>query len=252
MKKNVSTYSKSAPESIQALFNNIAKDYDRTNALLSFQLHKIWNRTLILEMLKGAPKTDTPKNLLDLCSGTGDIAFGYLKRSLKNDTPLGHAYLLDFSTEMLACAKHKAKKLSLDESQITYIQGDATAISLKDESVDSVTIAYGLRNVNSSENCAKEVLRVLRPGGRFGILELTRPSNSFMRFGHSIYLNTILPYLGRLFASDKQAYCYLSQSIQSFLSPSSITTMLKATGFCRTWTKPLMGGIATLIFGEKG
>lgn len=237
------TYSKQDPETIQKLFGNIATQYDRTNSVLSFQLHKRWNG----ELIKAISEGEAPRILLDLCCGTGEIALTYLKK-----TPVRcQAYLLDFCEEMLQCAKIKAEEQLLHHHTLSYLRADAQNIPLPKESVKACTIAYGIRNVKDPKRCIEEVYRVLEPGGRFAILELTQPENSLLRFGHKCYLRFVLPQIGRLLTKDKAAYQYLCQSIQHFVNPQVIESQMKESGFIQTYRRPLNGGIATIIFGRK-
>ncbi len=236
-------YAKQNPDSIKALFNDIARNYERGNAILSFQTYRLWNRALIREIYSGSH----PKTLLDLCCGTGDIAFPYL-RSQKDPVT---AYMLDFSSGMLACAKEKARKMQLSRHEIHYLEADAQSIPLEDNLIDAATAAYGIRNIKDPSQCFHETLRVLKPGGRFGILELTRPENSFLRLGHHLYLRTALPILGKIATSNKKAYEYLCNSIHEFVSPDRVADSLITTGFSQVSINPLFGGIATLILAEK-
>jgi len=232
-------YKKEEPSSIAAMFDKIAKEYDKTNAILSLSLHKRWNRKLVDKACVNRPKV-----LIDLCAGTGEITYEYLRR-------LEHphvAHLVDFSGEMLACAKHKGKDLPHD---IHYHQADVQKLPLESSIGDAATIAYGIRNVKDPLRCIQEVHRVLKPNGTFGILELTRPSNPFLAFGHRLYLQKFVPTLGKMFASDKGAYEYLCNSIKGFAEPSKISKMLTQTGFKNIQITPLWGGIATLITSQK-
>lgn len=231
-------YSKQDPESIQAMFGSIAKSYDRTNAILSFQMHRWWNRQLVQHVAQQG-------TLLDLCCGTGEIAFTFLRKAQKPTT----AYLLDFCSQMLDCARAKAKPF--ETHQLHYLQADAQEIPLPAETADCATIAYGIRNVQNPQKCVQDVFRVLKKGGNFGILELTNPTNPFLRFGHQIYLKTCLPLLGRLFASNQEAYDYLQRSIGAFIKPEELEKLLQSAGFVHTARIPLTGGIATIILGQK-
>lgn len=229
-------YQKTAPETIQTLFSSIAPHYDRANSVLSFGFHKLWNQSLATSL---SPAT----NLLDLCAGTGEIAFSFLKTN-----PLAKATLLDFCPQMLSVAKEKG---ALFEKRFSLVTGDAQNVLLPDQSFDAVSVAYGIRNVASPGRCFKEVYRLLLPGGSFGILELTRPNSKWLRLGHALYLKTLLPLLGKWVAKDKKAYQYLSQSIQSFISPTDLKRQLQETGFSSVKIQPLMGGVATLILAKK-
>lgn len=236
-------YDKSAPETIRQMFDSIAKQYDLTNAILSFNMHKRWNKTLIDKAI--AP--NRPETFLDLCCGTGAIALPYLSSTEKPVT----AYLLDFSEGMLTCAKARAQKYPVKQHAIHYLQADAQVIPLLAESVDCVSIAYGIRNIKDPSRCLMEVSRVLKPGGMFGILELTQPTNPLLRWGHRFYLTNVLPLIGKVAASNEDAYKYLCNSISSFVPPEKLTALLLESGFSDVKCHPLMGGIATVITGTK-
>lgn len=236
-------YQKERPETIRAMFDTIAKQYDRANSILSFNLHKSWNSRLTSSVLQNNSCT-----LLDLCSGTGEIAFNYLK---KTEHPC-RIYLMDFSPEMLECAKKKAKKLKLESHTLSYLVGDVQQIPLLEGEIDCATIAYGIRNVQNPKKCFEEVLRVLKPGGHFAILELTQPENPLLKFGHQIYLKGVLPLLGKWFTSDGDAYRYLCNSIQQFIKPKELKTLLTEVGFHDVKSIPLLGGVATLFKAKKG
>ncbi len=238
------TYQKNQPESIQHMFGSIADQYDRTNAILSFNLHKKWNQKLIETICT----KECPKKYLDLCSGTGEIAFNLLEKAGR---PV-EAFLLDFCKEMLDCAKEKHRKIeNAIEHQVRFLHADAQDIPLPSESIDIVTIAYGIRNVKSPEACIQDVYRVLKPGGRFAILELTKPSNLFFRLGHKIYLRTLLPLIGKVTASNQMAYQYLSNSIHSFISPKDLEQLLQDAGFIHSSITSLTFGSATIITAYK-
>lgn len=237
------TYNKQDPETIQALFNDIAKNYDVGNAVLSFQMHRLWNRKLIREAVAKNP----PAVYLDLCCGTGEIGLSYLKNYQDHPSKL---IFLDFSQEMLECAKEKAKKVQT-KTQIDFLQADAMQIPLSDQSVNCATVAYGIRNVKDPAKCIQEVYRVLQHDGIFAILELTRPANSFLRFGHKLYLKSVLPTIGRLLTSNKNAYQYLCDSIHSFIPPEILEQFLIECKFREIQRISLAGGIATLLIAKK-
>jgi demethylmenaquinone methyltransferase / 2-methoxy-6-polyprenyl-1,4-benzoquinol methylase len=233
-------YDKNQPETIQEMFSSIAKGYDRTNAILSLGLHRYWNRALVKRVTQGLDTT-----LLDLCAGSGDIAYTYLK---SHSTPQ-RAILIDFCPEMLACAKEKARKLQWH--QISFIQADVQALPLENQSVTNATMAYGIRNVKDPKKCFEEVYRVLAPGGCFGILELTQPTHPLIRSAHAFYLKRILPLVGKWLTDNREAYRYLCNSIQAFISPIALEQMLRDVGFKETALQRLTFGTATLIFGRK-
>lgn len=236
-------YQKNKPETIQAMFGSIATQYDRTNAILSFQLHKRWNSQLVNTIMRSYDFSAGA----DLCCGTGEIAFTYLRKASHPCT----LYMIDFCSEMLTCAQEKAKKLKLNDHKLTYIQADVQEIPLGNESIDYATIAYGIRNVQDPAKCFNEVYRVLKHKGRIGILELTEPRNPLIRFGHRLYLRTFVPILGKLLTSNQEAYNYLCRSIQGFIKPQELALLLFDSGFRNIEIKPLHGGIATIISADK-
>lgn len=229
-------YQKSAPNSIQSMFGTIASNYDRANNIFTFGIHKIWNRKLIKLM---GPAT----HLLDLCAGTGEVALEFLR-----SYPDATATLIDFCPEMLELAEKKGKEL---KRRFEILQGDVQNISLPSNSFDAATISYGIRNVEDSNRCFREVSRLLRPGGRFGILEATCPSSSLLRSMHRAYLKLALPLFGKMAAKNVHAYKYLASSIESFLSPSELEKQLYAAGLTPLARHSLCGGVATILIAEK-
>lgn len=232
-------YKERSSSQVQNLFGKIAKRYDLANGILSLKLHSLWNQKLAAS-LKGP-------TLLDLCAGTGEIAY----RFLNLHTSPQHALLLDFCPEMLAIAQSKQGRYKEKGHSLDFIQADAAKIPLPDASVDSVSIAYGIRNVVDQESCLSEVYRVLKPGGTFAILELTEPKSKLLQKLHRFYLNTILPKLGGLITQEKEAYQYLSTSIQACIKPEAIQHKLEMAGFRSTTLTPLSFGISTLILSKK-
>jgi demethylmenaquinone methyltransferase / 2-methoxy-6-polyprenyl-1,4-benzoquinol methylase len=238
-------YSKNSPQTIQSMFNSIAKRYDLTNTILSLSLHKRWNRSLARHVLQ---QKSSKHVLLDLCSGTGDIAFDYLRMS----TSSCHAHLIDFSSEMLEYAKRKALGFCLSPPhQLSYIEANVQQLPFPDEFADCATMAYGIRNVENPALCIQDVFRVLKPGGCVGILELTRPKNLILRLGHQFYLRVLMPFLGKCLTNNQQAYQYLCNSIQTFIAPHELENLLKMNGFLHTRCYSLAGGIATILIGYK-
>lgn len=236
-------YDKNNPESIKSLFGSIAKQYDRTNAIISFNMHRFWNFCLVKSVLSGKE----PKRYLDLCCGTGEIALPFLNKQKTS----WETHLLDFCPEMLEVAKLRAEKLKVNHHNISYHQADAQEIPLKDASIDRITMAYGIRNIPNPDKCFKDIYRVLDKGGQVAILELTKPKNSVLRVAHSFYLTACLPIIGKLATSNKEAYQYLCDSVKSFTEPELLEYKLKNIGFKKTTIIPLIGGIATIIRAEK-
>lgn len=224
---------------VRDLFSSIATDYDRGNQFLSFNLHRSWNRRLAKSVAKKAENG----SYLDLCAGTGDIAFALHRLGVKTKS----SCLLDFCPEMLNIAMKKCPS----DFEPTYLTADATDIPLPPNSIDAVTIAYGIRNVSSPSKCFAEVFRCLKPGGQLALLELTRPNNALVRLGHTLYLTTLLPLLGHLITNNRSAYTYLSSTIRSFSSPEVLASQLQEVGFLKPTITPLFFGTATLIHASK-
>jgi len=235
-------YDNRSPESVQAMFGAIATRYDRANALLSLSLHRYWNKKLVCAL--AAMPTQAP--LLDLCCGTGEIGFAFMRR--RRDRGV---YMLDFCPEMLKHAQLKATKLSLPVSAIHYLHADAERVPLADSSVGSVSIAYGVRNLCDPSRCFREVWRLLEDGGSIAILELTRPKGALLRLFHSLYLRSVVPLMGHWLTKERAAYEYLCRSIESFIEPETMANLLRAAGFVDIATYPLSGGIATLLTAKK-
>lgn len=238
----MSLYTKDKPHTIQAMFNAIAHRYDKTNSVLSFQLHKRWNKQLVQHALKASSLSP----FLDLCCGTGDIAYEFLQHA---SSPC-HAYLVDFSEEMLVHAQEKCTLLHT-QHQIDFIQADVMQLPLPSNTIGCATMAYGIRNVSDPSQAIAEAFRVLKKEGSFGILELTQPSNPLFATLHRLYLRSFTPLFGKWLTKNEDAYKYLQNSIESFISPQEVEKKLQQAGFVDTNCRPLMGGIATLITGRK-
>ena len=227
------------------MFDSIAGKYDITNGILSCQLHRLWNNKLAAAL----PAMHKGAMLTDLCCGTGDIAFRWLQKNRKQSP---RATLVDFSEQMLACAKLKGEKLPLPEANaLAYIKADVQELPLQDASTDYVSMAYGIRNVKQPKECFKEIFRILKPGGTFAILELTRPKGRILASTHNFYLKTLLPLLGKWMTTNKEAYTYLGSSIGEFIDPTAIAEELKNEHFTNISIKSISFGIVTLIVAQK-
>jgi demethylmenaquinone methyltransferase / 2-methoxy-6-polyprenyl-1,4-benzoquinol methylase len=244
VRPSLKEYKTQDPNIIKDLFASIAKNYDKTNSAMSLFLHKFWNRQLI----KHAFKDKSPGPYLDLCCGTGAIGLSYLTKQ----TAKRHVVLTDFCPQMLQEGEKKAKLLQLGSThEISFVEADAQSLPFEDASFDFITMAYGLRNIKNPPLALKECLRVLKPAGRLAILELTRPPNFFFKALHSIYLKYLLPIIGRLFTRNQEAYEYLSESIQQFISPKSLKHLLLEIGFKKAKSIPLSFGATHIILAEK-
>ena len=226
-------YSKKAPEGIEALFDSIAPRYDRVNAYMSLGIFKYWNR-----ICRDWVAASKPLVFGDLCGGTGEITHLLLKK-----IPLEKGFIIDFSSGMLDVAK---KSLGLTP-HIETLHADVCSIPLPDKSLDAAAMAYGIRNVKEREKALSEAYRLIRPGGVFAILELTRPKNPLLRLFHSIYLKTCIPLIGKFGTKNQAAYTYLSESVHTFIDPSKLSIEIKRAGFENIQTRSLSFGAATLF-----
>jgi len=233
-------YLKQKPETIQQMFGSIAKQYDRANAIMSFGLHWHWNKRLAEKAVASSPKT-----LIDLCSGTGEIALLCAKAS----SPPKEITLLDFSAPMLEQAKKKFSFKSYTTA--TFVVGDAMKLPQADHQFQAATMAYGIRNVQDAKLAIEEAHRVLEPGGTFLVLELTRPQSPWLEGFHSLYLRYLLPLLGKWAAKDAQAYQYLCDSIHTFIAPQTLALHFEEAGFTEVKIIPLTFGAAHIIEGRK-
>lgn len=229
-------YDKNNPSTIRALFDSIAPRYDLGNAVLSGNLHRLWNRRLANRVL-----SHNPHDILDLCCGTGDIT----KRMMRYKADCSY-HLVDFSQQMLDIAKK-----TVTGTNVQFYQADAEELPFKDSMFDAVSVAYGIRNIQNRAKCFSELYRVLKPGGRMCIAELTRPKGAFLNTLHRFYLRTMVPLVGRVITSNEEAYTYLCNSIESFISPEQLIQEQLEAGFSSIEVKPQTFGIATLFFSQK-
>lgn len=237
-------YDKNCPATIEAMFSSIAADYDKGNAVSSLGLHFLWNRRLIKAVLRHKK----PRVHLDLCCGTGAIGIPLARKAKKT---LHKLHLLDFSKPMVERALHNALKRGVDPLKIDIHWADAGAIPLPTESVDSITMAYGLRNIQNPLQVLAEIKRVLKPGGVFGLLELTRPENRILAPLHKFFLRKILPRLVSLTSKNKAAYQYLVGSIESFMSSENLRLLMISEGLVELELQPQLQGVAHLLVVQK-
>jgi demethylmenaquinone methyltransferase/2-methoxy-6-polyprenyl-1,4-benzoquinol methylase len=230
------------PETVREMFSRIASRYDLTNAALSFGLHRVWNARLARAVLAASPR-----KILDLCAGTGAIAHE-LAGSSPHPLDLTCA---DFCPGMLRRAADRLARWQSRGHRCEVLCADAMDLPMADAGFDAVTMAYGIRNVAQPRRAIAEAARVLRSGGVFGVLELTRPRARIMAMLHQAYLRLVVPCMGFLVTRDRQAYQYLASSIQSFSDPQHLMEMMREEGFERVASQPLWGGVCTLIIGVR-
>ena len=220
------------------MFNDIAGDYDLLNHILSAGVDRSWRRKAVKEALAGPDR----RLILDLATGTIALA-----RKCPAD---GLITGLDISSEMLAGCKAKIEKKKLT-GKISLIQGDCENLPFETGSFDAATVAFGVRNFENLEKGISEMFRVLRPGGKAVILELSTPDNRFTNAVYGFYFHKILPFIGGLVSGDKAAYRYLPASVEKFPRPDRFCCIMRDCGFSEVSAKALTFGICRMFVGEK-
>lgn len=211
------------------MFDAIAGRYDFLNHVLSAGIDRHWRRRAIQSLsLNGSER------VLDLCTGTADLAIA----ARRARPPAARVIGIDFAGAMLRVGLAKVSAMRLT-SDIALVRGDATRIPLADRSVDAVTIAFGIRNVEDTGVALDEIVRVLKPGGRIAILEFAVPTTPGVRRLYLWYFKHILPRIGRLVSRHNAAYEYLPASVSAFASPDELVKILRQAGFRDVRASPL-------------
>lgn len=226
---------------VRAVFDSVANRYDVMNDLMSFGIHHLWKRFAI--ELAGVRRGQTA---LDLASGTGDLAH----RLAGLVGPSGHVLMSDINAAMLNLGRDRM----IDKGHagnINYVQINAEQLPLPDESVDLVTIGFGLRNVTDKDQALADMYRVLKPGGRALVLEFSKPHSKPVQKLYDFYSFTALPRLGKLIAKDADSYQYLAESIRMHPDQATLQGMLEDVGFERCDVHNLSGGIVAIHRGFK-
>lgn len=229
----------SKKEQVAGMFNNIAHRYDFLNHFLSCGIDVIWRHKMLSEF-----RDQKPQTLLDVATGTGDVAI-MAERRLKPARIVG----IDISEGMLEIGRKKINKLLLN-NKIELLKGDSEAINFPDNSFDAVTVAFGVRNFENLEKGLKEILRVMKPGGKLAILEFSRPVSA-LRWIYELYMHRLAPFFCKVFNSDKQAYQYLHSSVKAFPQGETFLHILQQAGFQETKLNRLSLGICTIYCGRK-
>jgi demethylmenaquinone methyltransferase / 2-methoxy-6-polyprenyl-1,4-benzoquinol methylase len=217
-------------EGVRRMFDRIAPVYDVMNHVMTAGLDRRWRRITIDETVRADDR------VLDACCGTGDLAIGARSRG-------ADVVGLDFSERMLERAARK-------EPQIEWVQGDVLALPFEDASFDAVTVGFGVRNVEDLEAGVRELRRVLRPGGRLGILEITTPRGRLAPF-YRVWFDRVVPALGKVLPGGA-AYSYLPASVRRFPGPDDLAALLEQTGFVGVRYRLFAGGIVALHVADAG
>ena len=226
-------------ELVNSVFDSVASSYDIMNDLMSIGVHRLWKEALLDWM---APRPN--QILADLAGGTGDVSLKFLERGGQ------FAHVIDINEQMLAAGR-KRRVMNKFQERLNWLAGDAQDIPLADNSVDRVTIAFGLRNVPDRMKALNQIVRILKPGGRFCCLEFSHVKNPILSSVYDEWSFNILPKLGQLVAGEAQPYQYLVESIRQFPSEAELCSMMADTGMAQIKVRNLSGGIAAIHSGWK-
>jgi demethylmenaquinone methyltransferase/2-methoxy-6-polyprenyl-1,4-benzoquinol methylase len=225
---------------VRGIFSSIAGRYDTFNALASMGIDRSWRRALV-----ETARLTASSRVLDLCAGTGDVALAIAEQASPAEV-----VVTDFTPEMLEIAEQKAGAYD-GPSQLTFRLADAQELPFPDASFDVVTVAFGVRNLPERERNFAETLRVLKPGGRYVILEFSRPSLAAWRAAYHVYLRYAIPTVGGVLTGDRESFVYLNDSIRRFPSQPQLAAELRAAGFSAISWRDLTGGIVALHTAVK-
>ncbi len=227
-------------ERVSGIFSTIADRYDVFNAMASLGIDRGWRRDLVR-----AAHLSPSSRVLDLASGTGDVAF-----AVANLGRPAEVVATDFVPEMLAVAEKKAAEHP-PAVPVSFSLADAQALPFDDDSFDVVTVAFGVRNFPDREANFREVLRVLRSGGRYIILEFSRPNFAPWRGVYHLYLRHAIPAIGAALTGDRDGFVYLNDSIRQFPAQAQLAAELRRAGFTTISWKDLSGGVVALHTAVK-
>lgn len=227
-------------EGIRKLFDNIAPDYDRLNHILSLNIDKGWRRKAVREIIDD----ELPMNILDVACGTGDFTIEIAQKAGRGSKVTG----IDLSEGMMKIGREKIAKAGVEAEMV---QGDCEALPYDEGTFDRISVGFGVRNFEHLEIGLKEMQRVLKPGGKLVVLELSVPSNSFIRWCYKLYFLKILPAIGGWISGDRGAYEYLPASVLRFPAPEKFVGMMREAGFTTVEHRSLTLGICRMYLGSK-
>ena len=222
---------------VEAMFDAIAPRYDLLNRLLSLGMDQYWRRRAVQMLIGG-----TPRRVLDVATGTGDLAIAASR------IPEFHVTGVDIAEAMLSRARSKAAHRG---RSIKFLQADARSLPFSDEAFDAVTVGFGIRNFEDLNGSLVELHRVIAPGGKLVVLEFSKPRLAVVRWLSWTYERVVVPGVGRLVSRDKGAYRYLPDSIASFTASGALSDRFTQAGFEKPECHPLTFGVASLYVAQK-
>jgi len=226
---------------IWKMFDTISATYDKTNRFMTMGLDRGWRKKMA-SLLPKLPKIE----LLDCATGTADQIISLMKKSNSIEKAIG----IDLAQEMVEIGRNKLKKHPFND-QVELQIASALEIPFEENRFDCVTMSFGIRNVSNVELCLKEILRVLKPGGRVLILETSLPKMRLIQFFHLLYLRKILPRIGGWISKQKTAYQYLNQTTETFPSGKVFCKLMEKAGFCTVICHPLTCGTVSIYQADK-
>lgn len=224
-------------QQIEHLFNDIASSYDRLNHIMSFGIDRSWRRKAV----RAIADSEQQLHVLDVATGTGDFAIAIAKKLPAESGIVG----VDLSEQMLEVGRQKVS------GNIVLQQGDVECLDFEEDSFDRVSVAFGVRNFEHLEQGLSEMYRVLRPGGKLVILELSYPDNPFILWCYKLYALHFLPFVGGLVSGHKEAYRYLPKSILAFPKEDVIVPLLRSVGFKNVKVRKFTFGVCVLYVASK-
>ena len=227
-------------EGIRKLFDNIAPDYDKLNHILSLNIDKGWRKKAVRELTDSA----SPLNVLDVACGTGDFTIEIAQKVAEGSKVIG----IDLSEGMMKIGREKIAAAGVSA---TMVQGDCEELPYGDATFDRISVGFGVRNFEHLEIGLAEMCRVLKQDGKLVILELSVPSNAFIRWCYKLYFLKILPTVGGWVSGDRGAYEYLPASVLRFPAPDKFMGMMREAGFKNVAHKALTFGICRMYIGKK-
>lgn len=234
-----SNLSESKKTQVSTMFDTISVEYDKLNRLITFGIDQSWRKKLVKAIVQLQPK-----KVLDVATGTGDLAIAIATKCK------AEVIGLDISAGMLEVGKQKVLDRTL-QKQIDMVIGDSENLAYPDNHFDAVTVAFGVRNFENLERGLTEIARVLKPGGTLAILETSMPTHPILKFVYQIHGRIVLPLFGKLFSRDQRAYQYLADSAEAFPYNEKFVNILLSSGFTKAIHHPQTFGAACIYYAEK-